>query len=130
MTRAVWTLVNHTNQIINRAIAARKDIETYGLAEVWATPLKAGGKFGDCEDYVLEKRRALLAGGVPAEALSIAVVATEKGDVHAVLLVNTQVGEFVLDNLTPWVLLWNERSYHWLKRQVAGSPARWAVVEG
>ena len=126
LTPDLWAQINRVNAAVNRAIVRRTDIDTYGQAEVWATPLAAGVNFGDCEDYVLEKRRALMAAGVPAPALSIAVVTTSRGEQHAVLLIDTQAGEYVLDNLTPWVLPWRKTSYQWRERQVAGSPARWA----
>jgi predicted transglutaminase-like cysteine proteinase len=128
LTPAVWALVNKTNETVNRGIIQRTDADTYGVAEVWTTPLESGAKYGDCEDYVLEKRRALLAAGLPASALSIAVVDTVGGQTHAVLLVNTHEGEYVLDNLTPWVLPWNKTSYQWRERQVAGSASQWAFA--
>jgi predicted transglutaminase-like cysteine proteinase len=128
LTPAVWALVNRTNETVNRGIIRRTDAETYGVAEVWTTPLETGAKYGDCEDYVLEKRRALLAAGLPASALSIAVVVT-RGQTHAVLLVNTNEGEYVLDNLTPWVLPWSKTSYEWRERQVAGSASHWAMAD-
>jgi predicted transglutaminase-like cysteine proteinase len=126
MTWTAWRLINRVNARINRAITSRADLQTYGRADVWTTPLKSGVGFGDCEDYVLEKRRALIGAGLPASALSIAVVATRRGESHAVLLVDTQHGEYVLDNLTPWVLPWTTTPYLWRKREVAGSASQWA----
>jgi predicted transglutaminase-like cysteine proteinase len=128
LTPAIWALVNKTNETVNRGIVSVADADAYGVAEVWSTPLESGGKYGDCEDYVLEKRRALLAAGLPARALSIAVVTTASAQTHAVLLVNTNEGEYVLDNLTPWVLPWSKTSYQWRERQVAGSASRWAFA--
>jgi len=123
-----WALIRKVNEQINRAIARQDDSITYGEAEIWNLPLEAGLKGGDCEDYVLEKRRALIKAGLPQEALSIAVVNTLAGESHAVLLVNTDKGEYVLDNLTPWVLPWTETSYVWRERQVAGSSSLWAFA--
>ncbi len=130
MTPQLWTRINRVNTRVNRAIVRRTDADTYGRSEVWATPLASGAGFGDCEDYVLEKRRTLLAEGLPATALSIAVVITPHNERHAVLLVGTDAGEYVLDNLTPWVLPWNKTSYQWRERQVAGSAGRWASPAG
>ncbi|MET0274911.1 MAG: transglutaminase-like cysteine peptidase [Phenylobacterium sp.] len=130
MTRDLWAALNITNSSINRAIVSKADAETYGVSDLWATPLAFGRTLGDCEDYVLEKRRALLAIGLRPEALSIAVVITTRGQTHAVLLVNTDKGEYVLDNLSGWVLPWTETSYQWRERQVAGSASHWAMPVG
>lgn len=130
LTPKLWALISGTNETINRAIVQKTDLEAYGVDEIWTTPIEAGGKYGDCEDYVLEKRRALLAAGVPKAALSIAVVSTFRGESHAVLLVDTAQGEYVLDNLTPWVLPWAKTAYQWRERQVAGSASSWALAAG
>jgi len=129
MTPAVWSTINKVNDKVNRAIARRTDAENYGQIDHWATPLALGQKYGDCEDYVLEKRRALLEAGLPLSALSIAVVTTSWGESHAVLLVATDQGEYVLDNINPWVLPWQKANLRWHERQVAGSPFRWAMVK-
>ena len=54
--------------------------------------------YGDCEDYVLLKRRMLMQAGWPRQALLITVVRDKQGDGHAVLTVKTDKGEFILDN--------------------------------
>lgn len=128
MTPQTWSLLERTNAIVNLAIAPRDDVETYGVADYWATPLETGVKSGDCEDYVLEKRHQLVAAGLPASALSIAVVLTEKGEAHAVLVVATSTGDYVLDNRTPWILPWTQTPYRWRERQVAGSASHWAFA--
>ena len=128
LTPKLWSAITRVNGQVNRAITQRKDQETYGVEEFWATPLAAGLTYGDCEDYVLEKRRALVAEGVPAHALSIAVVRTSWGESHAVLLVSTSQGDYVLDNLNPWVLPWEKANLVWLERQVAGGAFNWARV--
>lgn len=109
---------------VNRAIRRASDVEIHGREDVWVLP---GGHrpSGDCEDYVLAKRRALIEEGVDAAALSIAIVRTRRGEQHAVLLVATSEGEQVLDNLTPWVLPWREAPYEWLERQAPGQPRIW-----
>ena len=48
----------------------------------------------------MNKRAALVAKGVPAGALRLAVGVTASGQGHAVLIVRTNHGDFVLDNLT------------------------------
>lgn len=129
MTPSLWSTLNRVNDKVNRAIARKTDIAHYGRIDFWTTPLAEGVAAGDCEDYVLEKKRALIESGLPASALSIAVVTTSWGEAHAVLLVATDQGEYVLDNTTPWIVPWRKANLRWHERQVAGSAFRWANVE-
>lgn len=128
MSSRTWTLLIRTNDTINRAIAQRSDADIYGVSELWTTPLAEGRAMGDCEDYVLEKRRALAAAGLPREALSIAVVTTDRGLTHAVLVVATDKGDYVLDSLSAWILPWAKTGYRWKERQVNGSASHWAFA--
>ena len=77
-------------------IKPMNDIDIYGKDEVWAYP----DGVGDCEDYVLEKRRDLMRQGLSLANLLITVVRKPDGEGHAVLTVRTDKGDFVLDNLT------------------------------
>ena len=129
LTPRTWAQISEINRNINRAITSRTDLEIYGRSEVWATPLADAQRFGDCEDFVLEKRRALIAAGFPPKALSIAVVLTHRKERHAVLLVNSEAGEYVLDNLNAWVMPWDKTEYIWRERQVAGSANHWVGVQ-
>jgi len=65
----------------------------------WSTagPIPDDG-YGDCEDYVLLKRRMLIQSGWPREALLVTVVRNEKDEGHAVLTVTTDKGDYILDN--------------------------------
>jgi predicted transglutaminase-like cysteine proteinase len=130
MSRGFSKLLAKVNSRINRAVRRGSDFGIYGSDDVWAMPLETKLGSGDCEDYVLEKRRALLKAGVPASALSIAIVDTPQGETHAVLLVATTRGEYVLDNLSPWVTRWNDTGYSWRMRQAPGRPFEWVEVQG
>ena len=112
------------NRSINRAVRAVSDQAAFGKAEYWTIP-RGDNAVGDCEDYVLAKREALIEAGTPAEALSIAVVRTRRGDLHTVLLVATSTGEVVLDNLSPWIVSWRAAPYSWRQRQARGSALTW-----
>jgi predicted transglutaminase-like cysteine proteinase len=129
MTPKLWSLLNRVNGQVNGSIEQRTDLANYGRDDYWNTPLEEGRQAGDCEDYVLEKERALIAAGVPRGALNIALVTTRWGESHAVLLVATSEGEYVLDNLSPWLLTWREAPYRWLRRQVNGDAFSWVMVE-
>lgn len=124
----LWTEIDIINRRVNRAIVYRSDAAEHGASEVWSLPLAEGRNTGDCEDYVLEKRHALLAAGVPMRALSIAVVRTLRGETHAVLLLDTDQGEYVLDSLSNKIQPWTKAGYEWRERQVAGSTNSWAMV--
>lgn len=116
------------NRRINRAIRRSSDEATFGAADVWAAPTGARAR-GDCEDYALAKRRALIETGVDPDLLSLAIVRTRGGEIHAVLLVRAGDGEYVLDNLSPWVVRWDSAPYDWLERQTPGSPLVWTRLE-
>jgi predicted transglutaminase-like cysteine proteinase len=113
------------NQYLNRTIVRRSDRSAYGVNDRWATPLAYGQRYGDCEDYALEKRRLLIEAGVPAQALNIALATTRWGESHAVLLLSAGGGEYVLDNLEAWILPWDQAPYLWRARQVGGDPFLW-----
>lgn len=121
-----WRLANGINRRINRAIRHVDDDRLYGVADYWARPEDSGR--GDCEDFVLAKRAALIQAGVPATALSIAIVVTRWGESHAVLLLASDAGEYVLDSLNPWIARWDRVDYRWRERQRAGRPFDWVMA--
>jgi len=123
---ASFALLNRINQTINVQIRARDDVELYGMAEYWTLPLTLGpASEGDCEDYALEKRQALIAAGVPESALFLAIGHSVATGRHAVLVVSTDQGDYVLDNMTPHILPWHETPYQWQIRQMAGDLLSW-----
>lgn len=65
-------------------------------ADVWSV----NASTGDCEEYALAKRRALIQAGLPPSSLRLAYVKTRSGVGHAVLIVKTSRGDMVLDVLT------------------------------
>ena len=128
LTPNLWAKLNRVNHRVNTALLEATDLEASGREDHWSTPLKDWRAVGDCEDYVLEKRRALLKAGVPSAALNIALVTTRGGETHAVLLVATRTGEFVLDNLSPGIAAWRHAPYRWRQRQVGGEAFNWAMA--
>ncbi len=121
----LWRQIVAVNVDVNAAIKPMNDIDIYGKDEVWAYP---DNGVGDCEDYVLEKRRDLMRLGVSLSNLLITVVRKPDGEGHAVLTVRTDKGDFVLDNLTDAVLLWDETGYRFLKRQASNHTGRWVSI--
>jgi predicted transglutaminase-like cysteine proteinase len=120
-----WRQLLDINFRVNRDIEPVTDIDHWGVAEKWSYP--DDGK-GDCEDYVLLKRRKLMESGWPRQALLITVVRDRKGDGHAVLMVRTDRGDFILDNQEQKVKLWTETGYRFVKRQSEQSPNRWVSL--
>ncbi len=129
LTPQMWRTVKLINQKVNQGIAPRSDQDNYGVPDFWTMPLVTKDPSGDCEDYVLEKRKQLLAAGLPETALSIAIVTTPEGESHAVLLVATDRGEMVMDSMTPWVLPWTETRYTWRERQIRGAALEWGKID-
>lgn len=119
-----WTLLYQVNTFVNGHVRPATDQELYGQPEYWAYPKAAG----DCEDYLLLKKRMLEELGFPARDLRITVVLQEKGEGHAVLTVTTTEGDFVLDNRRNDILLWNDTQYTFLKRQSGDDPKRWVAL--
>jgi len=109
-----WTDLVRINKWVNESVKPMTDMDHWGVVEKWSYP---DDGYGDCEDYVLLKRRMLVEAGWPREALLITVVRDRKGDGHAVLTVKTDKGEFILDNQNEKVLAWHETGYRFVKRQ-------------
>ncbi|MBX3596446.1 MAG: transglutaminase-like cysteine peptidase [Rhizobiaceae bacterium] len=123
-TRSIMSKINAVNSRVNNQIVPKTDMEIWGKDEVWSFP----NGVGDCEDYVLEKRRLLIeAGFSPSNAL-ITVVRQPNGEGHAVLTVRTTAGDFILDNLEAGVRRWDETLYTYLKRQSEKNPGQWLSI--
>lgn len=114
LTTKAWKDLVRVNKWVNDTIRPVTDMDHWGVVEKWSYP--DDGR-GDCEDYVLLKRRMLIQAGWPREALLITVVRERNGDGHAVLTVKTDKGEFILDNQHPDILLWSDTTYRFVKRQ-------------
>ncbi len=125
MTPERWNDLFQINTRINNTIKPASDQELYGEVEFWTYPVTAG----DCEDYLLLKKRELEDRGFPSSALLITVVLDEHNEGHAVLTVNTDAGDYVLDNRRDDILLWNETNYRFLKRQTQRDPKQWVSLD-
>lgn len=112
------------NALVNIMVRPVSDADLYGEREFWTYPLKEG----DCEDYVLLKRRMLISRGWPASALLITVVRDELGEGHAVLTVSTDHGDLILDNKHGSIRIWSETPYAYIKRQSAADPLVWTAL--
>jgi predicted transglutaminase-like cysteine proteinase len=125
LTRKLWAAMVDVNNRVNTMITPETDMEIWGKEEVWSYP----DRVGDCEDYVLEKRKELMQLGVPAGNVLITVVRQPNGDGHAVLTVHTSNGDYILDNLEPRILSWSDTDYTFLKRQSDRNSGAWVAID-
>jgi predicted transglutaminase-like cysteine proteinase len=125
LTKTVAKELERVNRFVNDRIKPMTDLEHYGVVEKWTYPEDG---FGDCEDYVLLKRRMLMQLGWPREALLITVVRDKKGDGHSVLTVRTDKGELILDNQVNEILPWHDTGYRYVKRQSQADPNLWVAL--
>jgi predicted transglutaminase-like cysteine proteinase len=124
LTAARLDLLRQVNRYVNRKITPMTDQQLYNQPEVWEYPVNAG----DCEDYVLLKKRYLEGLGFPSETLLITVVLDENGAGHAVLMARTSKGDLVLDNRRDRILPWYRTGYTFLKRQSQSDPGKWVSL--
>jgi len=125
LTAKAWKELARINTLVNETIKPLTDMEHWGVAERWNYP---DDGYGDCEDYVLLKRRMLMQAGWPRQALLITVVRDKEGEGHAVLTVRTDKGEFILDNQNEEVLLWSDTGYRFVKRQSQSDANAWVAL--
>lgn len=125
LSAEAWKDLVRVNKSVNKTIKPLTDLEHWGLVERWSYP---DDGYGDCEDYVLLKRRLLIQSGWPREALLVTVVRDRNDEGHAVLTVTTNKGDYVLDNQNEDILLWSETGYRFVKRQSQSNPNVWVSL--
>lgn len=121
LTRQAWQQLTTVNWEVNSKIEPVTDMDNFGTEEFWTYPVSKG----DCEDYVLLKRKTLQEQGFPLSSLLVTVVYDANGGGHAVLTVVTDKGDFILDNQEAKVLRWQDAELTYLKRQAADNPNVW-----
>ncbi|HEX7852802.1 MAG TPA: transglutaminase-like cysteine peptidase [Sphingobium sp.] len=124
-----WSLVMRVNRSVNDRVWQVEDPLVSGVPEFWQRPTGKQPK-GDCEDIAIEKRVQLLARGFPAEEMFYAVVYRAGLGLHTVLIVRLAAGDYVLDSATPYVRLWSDTHYSWLRQQSPTDPLQWSTVPG
>jgi predicted transglutaminase-like cysteine proteinase len=121
LTKDRWQTMLKANWIANSSIEPMTDAEIFGVEERWEYPKLAG----DCEDYVLLKRKLLADQGFPLGALRITVGLDADGGGHAVLTVVTDLGDFILDNVEQEIKSWDQAEIQYLKWQSGDDPNVW-----
>jgi predicted transglutaminase-like cysteine proteinase len=125
MTQAAWKDLVRVNRWVNENVKPMTDMDHWGVIEKWSYPTDG---YGDCEDYVLLKRKMLIDAGWPREALLITVVRDKKGEGHAVLTVKSDKGEFILDNQNEDIVAWTDTGYRFVKRQSQTDQNAWVSL--
>jgi len=118
-------LARGVNSAVNRQTRPISDRAQYGVDERWALPTTRGG---DCEDVVLLKKKALMAQGMSPDRLLIATVLDRNRGSHAVLVLRTAAGDYVLDSLVGTIKPWRTTGYSFLKMQDPATPSRWNAI--
>ncbi|WP_262267486.1 transglutaminase-like cysteine peptidase [Microvirga yunnanensis] len=126
LTAKVWQTLNQVNQQVNATIKARTDFDHWGVEDIWDF---AEDGYGDCEDYQLVKRRRLGEAGIPRRAMRMTVVIDEEGAGHAVMMVRTTRGDFILDNKRNAILPWHTTGYVYIKRE-GDAGSTWVSLGG
>lgn len=125
LTDDLWRELQDVNNHFNTAVTAVSDADLYGVAEFWTYPSSG---YGDCEDYVLGKRAALIERGWSPSNLLVSVVKQPNGEGHAVLMVRTDRGDLILDNQDGLIKLWTDTPYTYLKRQSQAHAGQWVDI--
>lgn len=113
------------NAAVNRRIRETSDLQTRGIEDDW----RQGVSRGDCEDFAIAKKNALLKRGWPASALLLTVVRERFGPGgHTVLTVRTSQGDLVLDNRSGRVKDWRRTPYRYYARQSQSATGQWDLI--
>ena len=120
----VWAALTQVNKRVNSSILAVTDQDHWGVLDRWDFP---DDGLGDCEDIQLLKRRLLVQAGLPHRAMRMAAVIDEQGQGHAVLMILTDHGDFILDNKRDAILPWRRTGYAFIKREGTNNRA-WVAL--
>ena len=125
VTQKDLRLVSKINRRVNRQIREVTDQSQYRKADYWTLPQS---KRGDCEDFALLKKKELIRAGIAPQHLLLTTVLDRRGRSHAVLVVRTTAGDYVLDNLNNRVIPWKKTRYTFLRMQNPANPNAWVGV--
>lgn len=125
-TSQVWETLTRINRQVNVTIRPVPDRDHWGEEDRWDL---AEDGYGDCEDYQLLKRKLLTTAGFPRRALRMTAVIDEEGNGHAVMMVRTDRGDFILDNKRDAILPWRQTGYVYLQRE-GSTGSTWVSLGG
>ena len=129
LTEERWEELRDLNFEVNSDVQYRSDPELYDKPDFW----EIAEEEGDCEDYALAKRKRLRDAGWPKDSALLATCWVEgddgpgTGGYHAVLVIVSSEGDYVLDNRHNLPMAWPDLPYRWHKREVPGR-LMWAYI--
>lgn len=103
------------HESVNNSTEFATDLQMHGR-DFW----QDNARVGDCEDYALAKRRLLMEAGYDSHKMHVATCWTERGEYHAVLIVETERGHYVLDNRFAFPMEKQSTGYKWDKWECGG----------
>lgn len=109
-----YTLAKAVNMRINEQVQYTSDLAQYDSIEHWVEAVE----LGDCEDYALAKRAIFRQQGL-GEHCHLATCWVG-GVYHAVLIVDTEDGQYVLDNNHTFPMMKQDLNYKWHKIELSG----------
>ncbi|MDD9899674.1 MAG: transglutaminase-like cysteine peptidase [Alphaproteobacteria bacterium] len=123
--------IEGVNDYINK-VRYIEDRNNWKKSDYWATPVEFFSRGGDCEDFAIAKYASLRALGYSAEQMRVMIVQDKwKNQPHAVLVVYTDEGTFILDNQNKKVVysddvvryqpIFSINSTHWWLHKSANS---------
>ena len=122
MTLAPWYKQLHEVVTFYSLDQYQRDSKTYLKLDHWRPLGFAGVVKGDCEDFALGYYCLLWDLGWPAERLSLATCLLYSGQMHCVLLAETENGTFVLDCRHRFALPYRSRILSVKKWYACGGP--------
>lgn len=130
MTKDKWNELLTVNLQVNDRIAEYAEAE--GLDEWRLISQKEAYPFGDCEEFVLLKRKMLIDRGWHPGGLLITTgwrTLNGKQEGHAVLTVRTAKEDYILDNVTSEILPWRQTPHEYVRRQEELNPNWWTGID-
>lgn len=113
-----WAELRATNRDVNAEITPNPDPPG---TDTWTL----GVRYGDCDDFAVEKRRRLIGAGWPSSAVLLAAAMHPNGESHLVVVVRTADGDLVLDNLRAAISTARASGLSWRAIQSTEHPRLW-----
>jgi predicted transglutaminase-like cysteine proteinase len=130
-----WNKVHDVHAEVNQSIRFENDPpgdDTWGMIKQETHRSLSGMgsmKYGDCDDYAIEKLRRLLYWDYfKRSSMLLTICGVEKNFYHLTLNLTTNRGQVVLDNRQKGVWFLEKMSgYTWIAQEHPGNP-RWRLI--
>lgn len=131
MDEGLWSKLNRVNSSVNKDKRPMSDLKRFNKIDWWTS------SGNDCEDYALEKAKRLETLGLKHTDMRMAVCQipnrASDSELHALLLVETDLGAYALDlffdDVKPWRSLVDNHGYTFIQVSDPNDPeGRWREV--